>query len=139
MPPFRYPTSRRSMLMISSYLFLGLPSGLPSGFPTKALYAPPFSYIRATCPVHLGFLDLVTRIIFGEEYKAPCYVLLHSSVTSFLSGPNIFLSTLFSKTLSLHSPHSVSGKVSQPYKTTGKINQRFTARICCMCGTVLCC
>jgi hypothetical protein len=33
-----HPTSRRSILILSSYLRLGFPSGLlPSGFPTKAL------------------------------------------------------------------------------------------------------
>jgi hypothetical protein len=31
-------------------------------------------------------------------------------------GPNILLSTLFSKTLSLHSSLNVSDQVSQPYK-----------------------
>jgi hypothetical protein len=36
-------------------------------------------------------------------------------------GPNILLSTLFSKTLSLHSSLNVSDQLSQPYKTTGKI------------------
>jgi hypothetical protein len=36
-------------------------------------------------------------------------------------GPNILLSTSFSKTLSLHSSLNVSDQVSHPYKTTGKI------------------
>jgi len=36
------PTSWRSILMLSSHLRLGLPSGLfPSGFPTRTLYTPP--------------------------------------------------------------------------------------------------
>ena len=41
-PP--YPTSWRSVLIISSHLPLCLPSGLfPSGFPIKTLYTPLFS------------------------------------------------------------------------------------------------
>jgi hypothetical protein len=36
-----HPTSWRSILILSSYLHLGLPSGpFPSGFPTKTLYKP---------------------------------------------------------------------------------------------------
>jgi hypothetical protein len=46
---------------------------------------------------------------------------MHSPVTSSPWGTNILLSTLFSKTLSLHSSLNVSDQVSQPYKTTGKI------------------
>jgi hypothetical protein len=67
MPP--HPTSWRFILILSSYLRLGLPSGrLPSGLPTKILCAPLFSPIRATCPNHLIRLYLITRIIFGEQY-----------------------------------------------------------------------
>jgi len=42
--------SWRSILIVSTHLRLGLPSGLsPSGFPTKTLYTPLSSPLRATC------------------------------------------------------------------------------------------
>ena len=47
---YPHPTSWRSVLILSTHLRLGLPSGLfPFGFPTKTLYTP-LSTIRATCP-----------------------------------------------------------------------------------------
>ena len=72
-------------------------------------------------PPHLIFLNLVTQIIFGEEYRSLSSSFLHFPVTLSLLGPNILLSTLFLDTLNLRSSLHVSDQVSHAYKTPGKI------------------
>ena len=71
---YPHPTSWRSVLILSTHLRLGLPSGLLP-------YTPLSSPIRATCPAHLILLDFITRTILGEEHKslAPRYAV--SSIT----------------------------------------------------------
>ena len=96
---YPHPTSYRSILLLSTHLRLGLPSGLlPSGFPTKTSHTPLSSPIRPAFPAHLILLDFITRKLLGEEYKSfssSLRNLLHSPVTSSLLGPNILLNTMF--------------------------------------------
>ena len=50
---YPHPTSLRSILILSTHLRLGLPSGLfPSGFPTRTLYTPsPHQYAPHAQPI----------------------------------------------------------------------------------------
>ena len=76
-------TSWRSILILSFHLYLGLRSCLfPSSFPTKTLYTPLLSppYMLHV-PAHL-ILDLIARIIFGEECGS-----LSFSLCNFLQSP----------------------------------------------------
>ena len=65
---YPHPTSWRSILILSTHLRLGLPSGLiPSGFLTKNLYTTLSSPIRATCPAHTwNRITKINQILYFE-------------------------------------------------------------------------
>ena len=63
-------TPNPTSLKIHFNINLGLPSSLfHSDLASKTLYAPLMSPIRAICPAHLILADLITRVIFGVEYR----------------------------------------------------------------------
>jgi len=87
-PP--HPTSWRSILILSSHLHLGLPSGLfPSGFPTKTLYTlllyPPLPH---TCykprtfhsswfynPNNIEWSIQIIKLLIIQFSPLPCYLI----------------------------------------------------------------
>jgi hypothetical protein len=113
------------ILILSIQLRLGLPSGLfPSCFPTNILQTFLFSPLSCymPCPSHPP--DFIILIIPHKDHKLWSSTLCsfpQPPVTSSLFSPNILLSILFSKTLSLCSFLNVRDQVSHPYRTTGKI------------------
>ena len=66
-----HPTSRRSILLLSTHLRLGFPSGLfPSGFPTKTLYTP------LSSPVALITVMKYRNILWLTYSKIRCFYIV---------------------------------------------------------------
>ena len=97
------PISFLRSLLIFWCLCLGLPSGLfPSSFSHQDECVFLFSPIYDTCLTHFVFLNLIMRIMFGDQYRSRS-----SSLCSFfqfpftpsLIGPQIFIITQLSVTI----------------------------------------
>ena len=73
-----HPTSWRSILILSTNLRLGLPTGLlPSGFPTKTLYTPsPHPYAPHAQPISFfSILSPAQCWVRSTNHLAPCYAI----------------------------------------------------------------
>ena len=128
--PEQYQRSCRSNLLHLRPIFILILPSKPISFKSslslnstnETLHVPLLSTIRITFPAHLIPFDLINRIIIsGEDYRSINSSLcspLHFPVTSSLLGPNIFLTTLLSKPLSLRFSHNVKYEVLRPYKGT---------------------
>jgi len=88
-----HSTSWRSILILSSYLHLGIPSDLfSSGLPTQTLYSPLLSHTRATRTAHPILLDLITVVKSGDKYRSgssSLCSLLYSPVTPSFKGHSL--------------------------------------------------
>ena len=85
---YPHPTSWKPILILSTHLHLGLPSGLfPSGFLTRP-YTHLSSPIRATCPAHLILLHFITRTVLGKQYRS-----YSSSLCDLLHSIHIYIQT----------------------------------------------
>ena len=90
---------------------------------------------RATCSVHLILFDFINRIIFGENYRSfssSLCIFLYPPAASSLLGPNILLSTLFSKVPSVHSSPNMSDHVSQPYRIIDNYTLKYYTPFLCI-------
>jgi hypothetical protein len=107
-PP--HPTSQRSILILSSHLCLGLPSGLhPSGFSTKALYVPLLPpYVPHVLPISV-FLTWSPEwcLVRSTEHKALCYAVFSTPLLPHPSWAQISSSALYSQKPSAYIPPSM--------------------------------
>jgi hypothetical protein len=94
-----HPISLRSILILSTYLRLGLPNGLlPFGSHQYPICIPPLPHSwYMPCPSHPPCLN---RSSYTWR-RVQVMKLLIMQFTSSLFSPNILLNTLFSNTLSL--------------------------------------
>jgi hypothetical protein len=101
--------SLRSILILSTYLGLGLPSGVfPSSFQTISyMHSSPHScYIPCQShPTSLDHSNYTWRRV--QIIKPSLCSYRQPPVTSFLFGPNILLNSLFSNILTLYSSLNV--------------------------------
>jgi hypothetical protein len=113
-----------STLILSSNLRRDISSGLlSSGFLNKILYHYSFPCVIYILLVSSYFYSMTitttTTTVEKYNYDAPNYIyIFRLLLTPSFLGPNILLSTLFSKSHTLYSSLSLRDQVSHPYKIT---------------------
>ena len=108
---YQHPTSWRSILILSTHLCLGLPSGLfPSGFPTKTLYAPsPHPYApHAQSISFFSILSPAQHWVRITDHLAPRYAIFSIPPLPRPSYVQIISSTPYFQTPSASFPPSMS-------------------------------
>jgi len=126
----RNPVHASPSHFLEIYFNITLPStprspkfSVPFSFPDKNLVCTSYIPLRTTFPAYLILLDMLNRIILGEEYRSLSSSLcnfLHSPVTSSFLG-QISSWTPYSRKFSPRPSLNVTDQVSHPYKTTGNI------------------
>jgi dolichol kinase len=89
--------------------------------PHQKLVCTPALPLRTTCLAHRIFVDFITWMIFGEEYRADgssFYSLLYSPVTLSRLSLNAFFNTLLSNFFGPFFSLSERDQTSHPYKIT---------------------
>ena len=122
--PCPHPNSWRSTLILSSHprWFLQEVSFPQVSSPKLCILLCFFSYVsnvplsdsyRCECTNNIWWKAQITKLFVMQSFHYP--------VTSSLLGPNVFLRTLFSNTLSLRFSLNVSDHISHPYKKQAKL------------------
>ena len=107
---YPHPTSWRSILILSTHLRLGLPSGLlPSGFHNKTLYTPsPHPYMPRAQPISFSILSPAQYWVRSTNHLAPRYAISSIPPLPRPSCFQIFSSTPCSQTPSASFPPAMS-------------------------------
>ena len=101
----------RSVLILSSHLRVGLPSGLfPSGLRTKTLLAPLMFPIRAICPANLILRDFIARIIFFQLKMRIILSEVYTYDTLYVKYRVLYVIDFPCRTLSFTSRNTISEK-----------------------------
>ena len=108
---YPHTTSWRSILILSTHLCLGLPSGLfPSGFPTKTLYThSPHPYAPHAQPISFfSILSPAQYWVRSTDHLVPRYAVSSIPPLPLSSSVQIFSSTPCSQTPSASFPPAMS-------------------------------